>query len=705
MKTNPYTKTPYTEEQLNERLDLFARTPIANPLYLKQIKKAYETSDVLIIRAGTGTGKGTIIPPYLMDLCNLKDDFQQHSYKIIIAEPRTENTNVATYLRDSVVGAPIIQQAYRDNMNITESTLLAFVTYGLLVNFCYRDKYLKDYEIVIIDEVHERDTNTDLLLTYTKEYFLQPNYHDIPGMESRKNRKVVILSATMDPEVYRKYYSENKPYKVAVLDIPGVTYPVKHVFIPADKDIPQQAVQILKTIQKNPFYGMTDQEVKKLSEEDKQQVDTDKLAGSAIIFLPKISDLRKGCRLVYETNKSITNWKCYEYSSVTPLEQKLELAAESEFRKEKINGKVPDRKIIFSTNVAESGVTIKGITYVIESGQRLENIFSDAEEMDELKPTFITRSEATQRCGRSGRLGLGICYHLYTQEQWDKEFQDYKSPQILTQDITEFLFKLIYKLVDSDILTTDIVDVADDSDLNVILDFLKQMPTPPTQKQIDYSLRWLNSLNLLKNSKPTELGRCIAEIPLDIPFATVVLCAKIINKEFEICSIISVYQVVKNLKELFRIDEQDSKYNSVCGNWADNKGEIFSAKKIFDTFRTLKPEQQNDWCYKQFIHIDKMNKIQKRYEANLRRVRGWRVPGELRAEFQGKTIQDCFAYGFKLNIAVKNSESGSKYKIDRPVGSVEIEPNIFVKKLNKKIIFLRIMKGASGYMVNGLINL
>jgi HrpA-like RNA helicase len=677
---NPYTGEPYTALQKKKRLAR-AKLPAASPLVLKQLESAYK-SDVIVCRAGTGTGKGVVIAPYFMDKRNIEKGKLQPVSFVMVAEPRTENcVSIANFLRESIIGAPVVQYAFRDNNKIDQNTRMAFVTYGFLVNYFYNDKYLRDYDVLIIDEVHERDKDTDILLTYAKEYFLYPNYNEVPGI--KRDRKVVILSATMDPEYYRKYYTEGTPYSATIVDIPGKTNPIEHIFLQAERDVVMQSLQILKQIKNDPYYMLPHEVKKSLTEE---QIKGIKEGGSAIIFMSGLKDLKKGCQLVGELNKSQTAWKCYEYSSKTNSDDKYELAHEDKFRETKVNGKDPERKIIFSTNAAESGVTINGITYVIESGQRKENVFNDAEEMDELRSTFITRSEATQRCGRSGRLGFGVCYHLYTQKQWDDEFQEYKAPALLTMDITDILLKMIYKIPDRD----------DPEPVKTVTQFLSKMPAPPTQKQIDFALRWLKKLDLLG----TELGRSVANIALEVPMAITMLCAKIIGREYDVAPIVGMYDAEKKLMDFFRIDSDNPRAKQEYGRWADKRGEIYAAADLFAQYR--KSQNKSDFCYKYFLHESKMAKAVGRYQKILQRMREWTVPPELRDSFRGENISDCFAHGFKLNVAKFN---GRNYDIDRPVGSVDIEANEFVPKLSKKIVFMSIMKMSNGYAINGIINL
>lgn len=647
---NPFTGRPYSTESLQLRLEV-AKYPCSDPLVLAQLDKLYEENDVIIVRAGTGAGKGVVVARYMMEKLNIINDTLQSVSKVIVAEPRTENTNVANYLR-KIIDAPVVEQGYKFNMNLKEDTRLAFVTYGILLNFFYNNPNLPSYDMVILDEVHERDINMDILLTYCNHFFL-------PYPE--KKRKVVLLSATMDPQAYVKYFSK---WRCGVLDVEGVTFPIEHIYLDTQDNYVKQALEFVKTLEEKPSTELKD----------------------VIVFMPTQSDLKKGCRAVEEFNRAGNAWRCYELSRATPQEIREELATTDGFKSKQIYGRTPTRKIIFSTNIAESGVTIAGLGWVIESGRRLQNVFNDSEEMNELVQTFITQSEAMQRCGRTGRKGVGKCVHLYSEQDWKTKFNLYKQPEIASIEISGEYLKLLYNLNKITFTDTKAAKGVSESEAKVV-EFLKRMPTPPSDKQIAFAQRWLHSLDLID----TELGKTVTSIhALEAPHAITLLCSIIAGVFDDVCAILAMYSI-DALEEFFINDRVVAKWKTKHNG---KYNEIWAAKKML-------------FSRSEDLQKAKLEKAKKQYDKLRRDVRSYQIPSAMRAEFQklgNLTVEGCFEYGFKLNKATQTDQRGM-YKIDRPVGQVRISPTELMPELSKKLIFMDCTKKSGQYLFRGLINL
>ena len=224
---NPFTGNEFSEEAKKERLKL-STLPAADPMVLKKIDQLYAENNILLIKAETGAGKGMIIAPHILEL--------EPGEKVIVTEPRTVNTLVANHLR-KVMDAPIVDYAFKFNNNIKSSTRLAFVTDGFLLNFFYNlnsssfsshEKEKRDenedekdkiiYKTIIIDEAHERNKNIDQLMAFCKDLVM------------KTNKKLVLMSATIDLPFYEKYFSSNGA-KVGKIEISGRSFPVEHIFL------------------------------------------------------------------------------------------------------------------------------------------------------------------------------------------------------------------------------------------------------------------------------------------------------------------------------------------------------------------------------------------------------------------------------------------------------------------------------------------
>ena len=631
---NLYTGMPYSERAKEERLKV-ARLPASDPIILKKLDKLYASNDVLIVKAATGCGKGLVIAPHIMQLENPEKD---KINKCVITEPRSMNTQVANYLK-IVLDADIVDFAYRFNNNLKVQTRLAFLTDGFLLNFFYRDPTLPDYKCIIIDEVHERNISIDMILTFLK-ILLQKGI----------KKKVVLLSATIDPQFYKNYFGG----KSAVLEIEGINKPVKDIWLQKKDDYVAQAIE----------------EVSKLISAGLKYTEV------VVVFLASINELKTFCKTVALLDKPID---CYEIHSKTEdiIKDKLTNDTEQKFR------------IIVGTNSIESGVTLTGVKYVIDSGRKYENSFDAVEEMNVMNTIFISKSEAWQRRGRSGRTSDGICIHLYSEIEFKNEFPDYKPAEILSQEISPMILNL-YNIYE----------------YNEIIKFLDTMPNPPTEEQRKYAFKLLNSLGLIQNNKITDIGRIVGKIPLEPEQALCLLYARAYKVDYQIClimSMLSLDPIIDNYFVDIREGPLYKDYMRAKDKWMGKgtQGELFIFMELLTEF--MKNKDGEKWCKNNFLQINKFIKAKKIFYKLREQIKD--ISFNINVDDinnERKKISKCFEIAYKNNIL--ELESFNIYKVSRPVQYVEIKRNKNLK-LGKKMIFINITKIKGQIYLGGLLNI
>ena len=274
-------------------------------------------------------------------------------------------------------GQGVGYQVRFDNSTCAD-TVIKFMTDGILLAETQRDRTLKQYDCLIIDEAHERSLNIDFLLGYLKNLVTQ-----------RPDLKIIISSATLDAESFSEFFSH-----APVIEVEGRTYPVEDFFLPPGKD-EELSNHILRAM-------------RWISDVDDQ--------GDVLVFLP-------GEREIRDATKKLEgqHWKNTE---VLPLFGRLSMGEQQ--RVFKVGGR---RRIILATNVAETSITIPGIHYVIDSGQVRLSRYNPRTQVQGLQIEQVSQASARQRRGRCGRVTDGICIFLYDKETFEGSAQ-YTDPEI-----------------------------------------------------------------------------------------------------------------------------------------------------------------------------------------------------------------------------------------------------------------------------------
>ena len=341
-------------------------------------------SRFLVLTAETAAGKSTILPLALMET---------FSGKIIMTEPRRIATlGVANRLADlcgQEVGERVGYKIHLEN-KVSKDTQLEVVTEAILVRQLQNDPALENYNVVVLDEFHERSVNTDLALAFLKE-----------AMQLRDDLFVIIMSATIDTEKLQKYCDE------PVLKIPGRQFPVEIVYRPG-KSVTAAVPEALEG------------------------------SGNILVFLPGISDIRKAYDSLLQTglfdkDNDNDNELLILHSSISLEEQKRVITPPRE-------GQQIKRRVILSSAIAETSLTVPGVSVVIDSGLARVNRIDINTGMEKLTTESESEFSAEQRAGRAGRLGPGKCIRL-----WEKSNKLVKelAPEILRADLVPLVLECI----------------------------------------------------------------------------------------------------------------------------------------------------------------------------------------------------------------------------------------------------------------------
>lgn len=469
INNNPFTNEPYKNLYAQNRdkpgtyAELFEKYWTKLPVWTNRLKiiKTIKDNQIILLTSGTGSGKTVLVPPLALYSVGYENKIAITVPKRLLAQ---KSAKTASKLSDVELGTQIGYK-YRgspDNSYSNETKLLFTTDGSIVAQLLGDDPDLLKYKCIIIDEAHERSIQIDYLLYLLKGV-----------LERREDFKLIIMSAKMALDDFRNYFPE-KQFKFAEIDAGKEnTFPIEDIYLPSPyvgnyiQLIADKSAEIIKSFQ-------TDPEKK----------------GDLINFVLSNSDGIKACIALNDKIKKENLPKpfCAELSASTPKEEE-ELRTSPSLYKNAEGGPF-DVKVVMTTNVAESSITIDGAKYVIDSGIETYSSYDPIRMLRSLQEKHISKAQVLQRRGRVGRTQPGICYHLYTKKEYDDDsiFPEYPTPAILRSDISGDLL---------DLLRSPEVK----GSVSSLFNLLSQLITKPKDTFIKSGLRKLVGLGVLESVK------------------------------------------------------------------------------------------------------------------------------------------------------------------------------------------------------------
>ncbi len=418
-----------------------------------------------VIIGETGSGKTTRIPDFLLD------EFPEA--KIAITQPRrVAARSVSRYIagrRGERVGDEIGYQV-RFEDKTTEGTRANFMTDGILLRKLQFDPLLEEYDIVMVDEAHERNLNIDFVLGLLKRVQAERKKR---GM---KELKVIAASATIEKEKFANYFGGSP-----TVEVPGRMHPV---------DVRYENEQV--------------KDYTKAAAEKVKEITSSGGPGDILIFMPGEQEIRRTIQEIGELNLSNVE--------VMPL-----FGAMAPEDQDKIFEKNQNRKVIVSTNIAETSVTIDGVRFVIDSGLIKQKEFDPNTGIEALLTKRHAKSGCEQRKGRAGRTAPGTCYRLYPEADYSGR-DGYQTPEIARSNLDHVILAM-KKIGIEDVRNFEFID-------------------PPKEEAIAQAIETLKMLGALDaNEKLTKIGKTMAELPLRPEIARMVIEAEKYHCAGKICTV------------------------------------------------------------------------------------------------------------------------------------------------------------------------
>ncbi|MCT2183878.1 ATP-dependent RNA helicase HrpA [Brevibacterium casei] len=445
-----------------------------------EIAEAIRDNQVVIIAGETGSGKTTQLPKICLELGLGVEGMIGHTQPRRIAA-RTVAERIADELGEDLGGT--VGYQVRFTAQVADETRVKVMTDGILLSELSRDKLLRDYEVIIIDEAHERSLNIDFLLGYLKEV-----------RRKRPDLKIIITSATIDPESFAAHFDD-----APIIEVEGRTYPVEVRYRPltdetADDDVDGPGESGDYEAGAEDQIEGTISAVDELSAED---------PGDILVFLSgerEIRDTADALEAHLRKSQRLRDWE------VIPLFARL-----SAGEQQKVFKPHTRPRIVLATNVAETSLTVPGIKYVVDVGTARISRYSNRTRVQRLPIERISQASANQRKGRSGRTSEGICIRLYSEADFASR-PEFTDPEILRTNLAS----VILQMADLGFASSD----------EEILGF--PFLTPPDAKAVRDGRTLLTELGALETEKSgtirvTPTGRKLSVLPIDPRLARMVI--------------------------------------------------------------------------------------------------------------------------------------------------------------------------------------
>ncbi|MEU6114054.1 ATP-dependent RNA helicase HrpA [Streptomyces sp. NPDC047117] len=434
------------------------------------ILEAIRDHQVVIVAGETGSGKTTQIPKICLELGRGVKGLIGHTQPRRIAA-RTVAERVAEELKSPLGEAVGWKVRFTDQVG--GDTLVKLMTDGILLAEIQTDRELRQYDTIIIDEAHERSLNIDFLLGYLAQL-----------LPKRPDLKVVITSATIDPERFSRHFGD-----APIIEVSGRTYPVEVRYRPLLEEGAEAA---------NNLEGDRDQVSAICEAVDELQAEG---PGDILVFLSGEREIRDTADAL--TKRLNRGGALARETEVLPLYARL-----SHAEQHRVFQRHSTRRIVLATNVAETSLTVPGIRYVIDTGMARISRYSYRTKVQRLPIEPISQASANQRKGRCGRLSDGICVRLYSEEDFESR-PEFTDAEILRTNLASVILQMTAAGL-GDIEKFPFID-------------------PPDRRNIKDGVQLLEELGAVdpKQKDPkkrlTQMGRKLSQLPVDPRLARMVL--------------------------------------------------------------------------------------------------------------------------------------------------------------------------------------
>ncbi|XP_071665799.1 ATP-dependent RNA helicase TDRD9 isoform X2 [Patagioenas fasciata] len=584
--------------------------PIAK--HREEIVSLIENNSVVIVQGATGSGKSTQIPQYILDYC-----IQRSIYcNIAVTQPRKIGaSSIARWIskeRSWTLGELVGYQVSLENIS-TKETRLLYMTTGVLLEKVVCAKSLTKFTHIFIDEVHERTEEMDFLLLVIRK-LLRTNSQSV---------KIILMSASINCEEFADYFAlpvhdglnpacvfkvEGKPYEIEEYYLDDLKYCV-HFQLPSQRTEEPWIAREMYDVAVSLIQSFDELEMKNNRGEKNLSVTSER--GTVLVFLPGMNEITSmHSRLSNMFNK---RWQVYPLHSHVTLEEQSNVFLAT----------VPGyRKIILSTNIAESSVTVPDVKYVIDFCLTRTLVCDEETNYQSLRLCWASKINCNQRKGRAGRVSKGYCYRLVYREFWADFIPEKSVPEILRCPLGTTVLK-IKKL-----------------DMGAPKALLATALSPPSIRDIERTILQLKELGALTTCVQTEenphdgeltfMGKVLAQLPVDLHLGKLIVLGHVFRC-LEECLIIAAALSLRSFFVACFKQHVDGYRNKLffAGNSKSDCIAIVNAFKAWQDCRQRgelrHPKEELEWGRSNGIHIKKLREVAELFYDLKERVRAFNM--------------------------------------------------------------------------------
>ena len=426
----------------------------------------------------------------------------------------------------------------RFNDQVSERSLIKFMTDGILLAETQGDGWLNAYDTIILDEAHERSLNIDFLLGYLKRL-----------LAKRRDLKLIVTSATIDTARFAQHFGD-----APVVNVEGRSYPVEVRWRPPpDRGETSLTEQIVAAV---------------------DEITADDPRGDVLIFLP-------GEREIRDAHLALAR-RQYRVTEVLPLYARL-----SANDQDRVFKPGPQRRVVLATNVAETSLTVPRIRYVVDTGTARVKRYTPRSQLERLHIEPVSQAAAEQRKGRCGRLGPGICYRLYGEDDYAQRAR-YTDPEIMRTSLAGVILRM----------------------LNLRLGEVDQFPfvEAPPERAIGDGYRRLAELGAIDEHKRlTPIGRTLAQLPIDVSLGRMLVEAQQCGA-LDPLLILASFLSIQDPRE--RPADARQAADQAHAAFADPKSDYVSVLRLWrahaQAHEDLSQSKLRDWCHARFLSYLRM---------------------------------------------------------------------------------------------------
>lgn len=603
-----------------------------------------ETHATTIVVGETGSGKTTQIPQYLKEA-----GWAEGGRLIACTQPRRLAVQAVSSRVAEEMGVKLGEEVgytirFEDVTN-NDLTRVKFLTDGVLLREMMDDPLLSKYSVIMVDEAHERSLSTDILLGLLKKI-----------QRRRPELRLIISSATIEAKTMAAFFRTRRhrglddgPKKEpAILSVEGRGFNVQIFYVEAP--VPDYLRAVVSTV---------------LSIHDQEPM------GDILVFLTGQDDIDAAVQLLTEEAQGSRK----QGLIVLPLYSGLPRADQDLIFSPTPRGK---RKVVMSTNIAETSLTLEGIVYVVDSGFSKQRFYNPITDIENLIVAPVSKASARQRTGRAGRIRPGKCYRLYTEEYFIKEMPAEGIPEMQRSNLVSCVIQLKALGIDN------------------ILGF--DWPASPSPEALIRALEVLYSLGVLDDDAKltSPAGFQVAEIPLDPMISKMILASVEFGCSEEVITIAAVLSIQSIW---FPGRGAQKEMDEAKLRFAAAEGDHVTFLNVYKGF--LESGKSSNWCHKNFVNYHAMKKVSE-IRLQLRRI-AQRLGIVLKAcEGDMQAVRKAITAGFFANACrLEPFSHNGLYKTLRSSQEVYIHPSSVLFRVNPKwVVFHSIVSTDRQYMRN-----